>query len=284
MYRARTLGSIASSLLSPGSWGVAMSTFRTTVNVRMGDDLLVVTSKRIRSPLNINVEPYGSYLGLGLRKGFKVYFDGSRLDMGGTILEVDGHDLYGNDIDKPTRNSLIGLSGKEKPLTLALLLVRKEGSAASPLFPGNRTVAKLLREGGDTALLMDLVGVGQGYTPSGDDFLSGYLAARNDLSEASGQGSIVLPCHEVERTTTWVSSKLLCYVQGLVVDEVVEGALNSISMGDASGLIDAISSMAARGHSSGVDVAMGLLTALFEAMDNALGGSRTRSLASVLGL
>ncbi len=284
VYRASTLGSIASSLLSSGSWGTTISVFHTTVNIRMGGDLLTVTSKMTRSPLNINVKPHDSYVGRGLTRGSRISFDGSQLDMGYAAVEIGDHDIYENDIAKPSRNSFVELSGKEKSLALALLLVQKEGSAASPSFPRRDFVARLLREGGSRTMLMGLVGAGQGYTPSGDDFISGYLAARNDLSEASGLGSIVLPCHEVERITVWVSAELLCYAQRLVVDEVVEGALNSISAGDAYGLMDAISSLAARGHSSGVDTAAGLLVALFEAMDSALGGSRAASLASVLGL
>jgi hypothetical protein len=71
--------------------------------------------------------------------------------------------------------------------------------------------------------------------------------------------------------TTWVSFKFIGYYQKLIVDEQIQGLINSIGEGRTDRYMSLLSTLSSRGHTSGIDIGSGLSTALFTFSDRFLG-------------
>ena len=107
-----------------------------------------------------------------------------------------------------------------------------------------------------------LVGAGAGLTPSGDDFLSGLMAA----SRASGDAALTRALGDaVQRnlaaTGDVSASLLLCAVDGYWPDPLVDLA-DALAVDNASAAVDAVDGLCGMGHSSGSDIATGFLFGL----------------------
>jgi Protein of unknown function (DUF2877) len=119
--------------------------------------------------------------------------------------------------------------------------------------------------------LMKMCGRGPGFTPSGDDFICGFSSLFNWLSQSLKCPPISLPMKSVYALTTWISFKFIGYYQKLIVDEQIQGLINSIGEGRTDRYMSLLSTLSSRGHTSGIDIGTGLSTALFTFGDRFLG-------------
>jgi hypothetical protein len=282
-FKAKTVGARALLLISKDEIGKAVSIFSNTVNIRtLDDELIVLTAKGLRSPIHINI--VGQALDRCVRALAKVVKEEGSIRVGNLKIELEGFNVYENRFVEPSFSGLKRLKGGENYIILLLHLLEREGSVLSRNFMGRKELydfySSLIKGGRELDAMLGLLGLGPGYTPSGDDFLAGYLAGRNHLSAITGSGKLTIPYEVMAKRTSWVSSKLLYYAQNLIVDEDLEKALNSISLGRREGLVDSIIALARRGHTSGLDIALGLITALFSCMDEIYGGEALKLLFS----
>ena len=113
--------------------------------------------------------------------------------------------------------------------------------------------------------IINLLGLGPGLTPSGDDFLVGFLVAlsiidRQDLM--SGICQIIQPL--INELTGPISSlHILAAIDG-EASEVLHKALNSILVGGRDEISQCINSVSVAGHTSGWDALAGAITVLRE--------------------
>jgi hypothetical protein len=129
-----------------------------------------------------------------------------------------------------------------------------------------------------------IVGLGSGFTPSGDDTLGGFLAAYNSLAPAVGRSLVLLEFEALEGKTSWISAKLLDYMQHLVLDEKVDGLIASAVAGDGDAMILAVEALLPRGHTSGIDICVGAILALALMKDVAFATDETDRIIDRLGL
>jgi len=119
-----------------------------------------------------------------------------------------------------------------------------------------------------------LLGLGQGLTPSGDDFLCGFLGAARcaapDLAEPLGAAV----CAKLGSTTAISASLLRCAVRGLFHSSLEEFAA-ALAADDALSAASRLRACCDLGHSSGADLAAGFLYGLAVLAD----GSERRSYA-----
>lgn len=116
--------------------------------------------------------------------------------------------------------------------------------------------------------LLGLCGRGPGFTPAGDDFISGFLAMLNWIRLSLDIGSPIIPGPEFRNLTTWTSFKLMeCNARGLV-DMEVQDLINSVTQGDPLRYVDEIGLIAKRGHTSGLDFVTGSTVAVYAALDS----------------
>ncbi len=107
-----------------------------------------------------------------------------------------------------------------------------------------------------------LVGLGRGLTPSGDDFLCGFMAAANchDHGQAVVIGETVEEC--ISATNEISGSLLRCAIRGFFPRDLRHAA-SAIGVEDESTAVVAIRRLCKMGHSSGADMATGFLFGLF---------------------
>jgi hypothetical protein len=111
-----------------------------------------------------------------------------------------------------------------------------------------------------TSPIRDIVGVGHGLTPSGDDVLIGALALVDALDERRAHARLARAVSLVPPgLTSPLSHCLLRTAAAGHLGEGLHAAVSSIVRGDAGRAIAAISAI---GHSSGWDMMAGIVTAL----------------------
>ena len=124
-----------------------------------------------------------------------------------------------------------------------------------------------------------LVGLGSGFTPSGDDFLGGFLATYNTFATSLKRPRIVLSFDLLETKTNWISAKLLDCMQLRILDEEVTGLISSLTCADENQFTLNLESLASRGHTSGIDIITGVIIALSIISDAKYGTNLTTKIA-----
>lgn len=198
--------------------------------------------------------------------GLSVIADGCELSIGDIKIDCSGAVIW--------TSSVARQSAPQKDRSNGLLLARSSLDEAigrldqSPLWlAAHRRFEQLclaLQTGSPIdAPVSRLIGAGPGLTPSGDDMLCGLMAAFNATGD-SRQNDVhhAIRMHEHATCTTsrdyldqacrgwWTSSLLKLF-------EEIDGF-----SADTSGVRLAINRLAQRGHSSGIDLATGLITGL----------------------
>ena len=251
--------------------GQTVKVFENTVYLKTkNDDLICLTSKDVKAPVNLNLNSSINFLELdcinkkairtsnGLKletvafntKNSKIYFtkkysqikDGLRdrilfyldeinfIDTSGSIL--DNHSPFFNELSDSIRS--ISESTQKREL-------------------------KKLSE-----QLSRIVGLGNGFTPSGDDFIVGFLFCLNRILSSSNHkhGKFV-----IVGNTNWASKKFIDYSQNDIVIEPLEVFVNFLLSGEnekKNPLMDLLQI----GKSSGIDASIGVIIATVFVFDN----------------
>jgi hypothetical protein len=100
----------------------------------------------------------------------------------------------------------------------------------------------------------DLVGLGPGLTPSGDDFLIGALAALSAVGQTNMRAALGRAVVAAAGRTSPLSASLLRAAAAGHVGENLHAMVAAIITGDADGAIDAATRI---GHTSGWDALAG---------------------------
>ncbi len=109
---------------------------------------------------------------------------------------------------------------------------------------------------------VDLAGIGEGLTPSGDDFLVGLIAALRFHHSSGGPGPDTellktLAMEAGKRTSPFSSQCIRAAADGLVSEDVSDW-LVSFHVGDIDAMKDSTTRLLNQGHSSGVDTFAGM--------------------------
>ncbi len=244
--------------------------------------IVFLSSEPYLNPLNINLEPFPSFLRyLSMNEGVS-FGDGiiciPTLDI---KIRVPVDRLYLTPPPSPEMNSPVDRFEYLKTITSELLNRpdipkfiqvltdflenRVEGStedrSLSRFFALSRTSEKKVLEEA-VVLLTDFIGEGSGLTPSGDDLVSGYLLAMNrwnphrwqvDLLESLNQR---ITASAIQKTTT-LSANLIELATSGEADERLIRALDSIFTGALSSA-EASKLLTSYGSSSGMDAFCGM--------------------------
>jgi hypothetical protein len=129
-----------------------------------------------------------------------------------------------------------------------------------------------------------IVGLGMGFTPSGDDLLGGFLATYNSFAHIINHKTINLEFDALISRTGWISAKLLDYMQRQVLDDQVTTLIGSATAHNSDAFVLALETLLPRGHTSGIDILVGVLLALGIIHDLSEDVEITRNVANRLGL
>ncbi|MHA6523544.1 oxamate carbamoyltransferase subunit AllH family protein [Tessaracoccus sp. G1721] len=106
-----------------------------------------------------------------------------------------------------------------------------------------------------------LLGLGQGLTPSGDDWLAGFVLAAHHAPETLGTATAAVDGAARPGATVDVSLSILRNaLQGHAIDPL-HRLLAALTRPPGPGIDEALAALADVGHSSGTDMALGLLSA-----------------------
>ncbi|MEO8289268.1 MAG: DUF2877 domain-containing protein [Chloroflexota bacterium] len=117
-------------------------------------------------------------------------------------------------------------------------------------------------EAGDA--LMRMIGLGPGLTPSGDDVVSGILAAlvwqaRLGAIERAWAEQLVAQVRSASASTNYISARLLWYAgEGVLYEPAVQLG-HALLAGDSGRIVEPAVQLLAIGNTSGSDLAIGML-------------------------
>lgn len=122
------------------------------------------------------------------------------------------------------------------------------------------------------AAVLSLLGVGEGLTPAGDDFLVGALVAMRAYERRTAAALSELICCHLERTHSISAAFLKAACDGEAI-EPVHAAVHALNGHGEIGA--AIEALAAFGHGSGFDALAGIVTVATAHSEHVRGSSRS---------
>lgn len=266
------------------SWsGKVDSVFNTVCNVALkNNEVLVLADTSIpMMPNGIAINSFRPIKNIGLRTGQCLECNGHRISIGSTYsIQLNkarswsGKIAFSKRIDTEEQlrirwKLLANQIKKSLPLVIGQLTWHPWFKSGPLCTEATAKTIKLLASHhaphyDSENLLMHMLGLGPGLTPSGDDFIVGYLAASYALSGSYGQKKLYeIDQHlrpQLQMMTTNVSGHYLSKaLQGEFVESLAS-LMTSFIISDRyktkNNIPDAISN---NGHSSGLDCCFGVL-------------------------
>ena len=251
--------------------GETVKVFENTVYLKTGhDDLICLTSKDVKAPMNLNLNTPVDFLRLDCVSK-KVIRTPTGLKLETIVFDTKNSKIYpitkNHEIKYGLRNRVLFSVDEINLLdTLGSILDNH-----SPFFNELSCSIRSISESTQKRDLMKLsnqlsgiVGLGNGFTPSGDDFIVGFLFCLNRILSSSNHkhGKFV-----IMGNTNWASKKFIDYSQNGIVIEPLEVFVNFLLSGEneiKSSLMDLIQV----GKSSGIDASIGAIIATVFVFDN----------------
>jgi hypothetical protein len=307
IFTCKTMGGRCGQKLTDGT---VLNVFDSTVNIKTDDDELVIISLgKVASPITVNIvsrvdpEHRNTLLDF-IFAGDRVRFTGqmvsdtgnntAKISLGKAVILLDRPDYFENKIQAFYERSLANFLIHDECLfhELKECADSRRGCLLNPDMTTRGLLSEFLAtiyDGADTidiashgiasrlrGALLGLCGRGPGFTPAGDDFISGFVTMLNFIRSSLNIGPAIIPGSEFARLTTWTSFKLIEYNAMGLVDVEIEGLINSAARGDVLSYADKIRSLSKRGHTSGLDYSTGATFALCMAAGSIIKG-RSRS-------
>ncbi len=296
--KAAFIGPAAFEALKKDVTGEVHSVFERTFNILIGRELVGIARSDVsRSPINLitNITSTESIPSLGVRKGMQVRRVGGRVLVGEALeISLEGVELWrpktraerclGPELIKRNlelaKQVAAEKSGREG-LGQLLPHVNEIASGTMPhvsdsnqvieaALPHLVNLVKSVRADdvrGVEKSAQKLVGLGPGLSPSADDALAGFMAARWWIANSLGRElDRVRAMNEVivgqMRGTTLMSQQLIEHAGIGEINEAVGELLEAILVGTAADVKAGVESVSKIGETSGIDTVVGVLVGL----------------------
>lgn len=292
------VGRLAAQALSgpgPRDIGEIVAAFPNSFYLKTRDhELIFVTNRELKSPITINLNSKADLVQIA--KPSEVV---SLLENEIRIGELGSIDLNGaSSYERYLVPQVNQFAVARESLQLGSLILMIVDTHLSVLDPAGFAYSGALefvskgvvpfRRSGDAEHFCDaarkIVGLGGGFTPSGDDLLGGFLATYNSFAQQKGGQIVLLNFDLIESKTSWISAKLLDYMQRRVLDDQISELIRSAASSDTDSFIVALETLLPRGHTSGIDILVGVILALSLTYDIQSKTNETRAVADRLGL
>ena len=280
--------------------GELVGVFDSAANIKTHDNhLLVITKNAVRSPITMNILQEGNNQSFRkyLKFGSVIWGDAIKLiieDEDGRFIVIGlrKSKIFKNNLEPLTKRSLSKFRDKPEPIFYSLMKLARPGCL---LQPDTTTEGLLSGQLGSMAsignkidndsefsafmagILNKLCGRGPGYTPAGDDYITGFLAMFNWAAKCLDFDIIKLPRYYAE-LTSWTSYKLMECGMECLCDEEMQSIINSVARGSANEYFKNMGTLSHRGHTSGLDLVTGMTCALYTILDRRLGTNSLQKL------
>lgn len=265
IQRASSVGELAQRFLSRGGRGTVTRVFRRSAYVSAGPDFFLLLWGNGRSPMTVNI---GEESGPGrLRAGEECELSPAGIRAGDLEVTVEGARAYRSSLRRrgevalPRPGDLV--KGAATLRSLYDASPHGPSLVTDPVFRSFATSRLVPAARGSRRLgfedFLGLVGRGGGFTPAGDDFTAGFMAVFNYIARSRRSGQVLIPRKLAYSRTIPESAAVMVYSSKGHVDEGMERLILD-SLG-GRGFSDDLMTLASRGHTSGIDMSMGVLLA-----------------------
>ncbi|MDR0497975.1 MAG: DUF2877 domain-containing protein [Treponema sp.] len=243
------------------------SVFDRVVNVSTGKNLLSVAAQGIGCSSSFLTIP-GNYIDCGVKTGDYCVLLSGQIQLANYTINLKNTAAWKGPVNKNYRNKTVknenisafkAVLDRKAPRQSAWRNIQDNSECR---FHGLRVIRKL-RE--DPSLAQNLIGLGQGLTPSGDDMLTGFLAMVNHLSKNM---KFVQILHNVVRNslgkTTDLSAQMLENALDWDYHEYVQNCIRDLCEGEKEEVYISASSLLSIGATSGSDIACGMYFGMLE--------------------
>ena len=264
--RASSIGDLAARRLSKGGAGEVTRVFQRSTYVRAGVDFILLLWGGLRSPMTINVEE--SYqTGWRTRVGERCILSRGSVTLDAGRIDVRGAEVFSSALLYSRRVTLP--KGPALAKGVAMLRSLYDVSPSGPTLVADPVLKSFVRDtllplsfgrpgaAYQTGRYLRLIGRGSGFTPSGDDFVGGFLATFNYVARCQRKRQVLIPRTLLRGRTVPESAMILSHSARGRVDESMERLVLATTRG--AGFYDELVTVARRGHTSGIDMSLGVL-------------------------
>ena len=251
--------------------GETVEVFENTVYLKTDhDDLICLTSKDVKAPMNLNLNAPVDFLKLDCVSK-KVIRTPTGLKLKTIVFDTKNSKIY------PTTKDYKMKNGLQNRILLSIDEINLFDTAGSildnnsPFFNGLSVSITTISESTQkhelnklSDQLSSIVGLGNGFTPSGDDFIVGFLFCLNRILSCTNHKDAKFV---IVGNTNWASKKFIGYSQNGMVIEPLELFVNFLLSGENKTkfpLMDLIQV----GKSSGIDASIGAIMATVFVFDS----------------
>ena len=251
--------------------GETVKVFENTVYLKTrNDDLICLTSKDVKAPMNLNLNTPVDFLKLDCISK-KAIRTPTGLKLETIVFDTKNSKIYPTTKDYEMKNGMrnrILFSVDEINIldTLGSILDNH-----SPFFNELSYSIRSISESTQKRDLMKLsnqlsgiVGLGNGFTPSGDDFIVGFLFCLNRILLCTNHKDAKFV---IMGNTNWASKKFIDYSQNGIVIEPLEMFVNFLLSGENETKFP-LMDLLQIGKSSGIDASIGAIIATVFVFDN----------------
>jgi hypothetical protein len=276
--RANCIGSLAAQVLSRTSAevvGQVLNTFPNSFYLKTPDDQLIfVTNRTLQSPITINLE-WSPSLERAVKPLDQFLVYGKGIQTREVSIDISDASSYHSQpwLAKQLSPDPDRIGAATRIVSFILGIIDTSQSVLDPRGLAHAGVRRFVNDGilclrqsnmekQFERIALEIVGLGSGFTPSGDDTLGGFLSMYNSLAHLAARPQILLDSATLHGRTSWISAKLLDYMQRLILDDQIRRVIHSAAEGDESTTVIELESLFPRGHTSGIDISVGEILAL----------------------
>ncbi len=251
--------------------GESVKVFENTVYLKTRDDnLICLTSKDVKAPINLNLNSHVNFLKLNCinKKAIRTS-NGLKLETIG--FNTKNSKIYpiikNHEIKSGLRNRILFSVDEINLFDTSGSILDNHSLFFNELSDSIMTISESTQKHDLMKLsnqLSSIVGLGNGFTPSGDDFIVGFLFCLNRILSCLNHKYTKFV---IKGNTNWASKKFIDYSQNDVVVEPLAMFVNFLLSGKNEtkfSLMDLVQV----GKSSGIDSSIGAIIATMFVFDN----------------
>ena len=295
------MGSLAANALPTGEAetlvGSIVSAFPNSFYVKtIKNELIFMTKRNLKSPITINLDSSATFEQI-VKPLQPVSVVAKEIHIGDTAT-IDISTIPHNNIPSPENSFAQQFKLTQETLNVSstvLAIINTSQSVLDQNGFAHEGIKDFVRNGiiplrepekqeRFVEAAMKIVGLGSGFTPSGDDVIGGFLSTYNSFADNVNRGKIILDFDPVQQRTNWISAKLMDYMQHQVLDDHVQQLIRSAESGRGNEFVIALETLLPRGHTSGIDIAVGALLATCLISDMKTKERGTERIAKRIGL
>jgi Protein of unknown function (DUF2877) len=266
--RASHIGELAVKVLSRGKPGEVTRVFGPSAYLRSGTDFILVLWGSLKSPMTINLSETTDREEV-FRVGDWWTFAKGGIRLGSWSIDVRRASPHSSALR--ARRPIFLPPPDQLAKGVAMVRSMYDVSRSGPALIDDRELRTFVERtlvpfaGGKKGVLynaaryLPLIGRGGGFTPAGDDFIAGLLATFNYIARSRRTRQILMPRGLVMARTVPESAGILGYAARGFVDEALERLLLASLENERRSFRNELLEMARRGHTSGVDISLGVL-------------------------